>query len=81
MAALLIIPVFFSSALVPTETMPGWLRIITTDQPMTHAVDALRGLLLGAPMGDHLWLAVLEFGGISSVACLLAGVLFRRSTR
>lgn len=81
LSALLILPVFFSSALVPTDTMPGWLRIVLANQPVSQAVDALRALLLNQPVGDHLWLALVEFGGITVVAGVLAGVLFQRSTR
>jgi ABC-type multidrug transport system permease subunit len=35
LAAIIIIPVFFSSALVPAGTMPPWLRVVTANQPMT----------------------------------------------
>jgi ABC-2 type transport system permease protein len=81
LATLIILPVFFSSALVPTDTMPGWLRIVLANQPGTRTVDALRALLLNQFVGDHLWLALIEFGGITVLAGALAGVLFQRSTR
>ena len=35
LAAIIIIPIFFSSALVPAGTMPPWLRVVTANQPMT----------------------------------------------
>ena len=55
-AALVIIPVFLSNALVPTGTMPAWLRVIAANQPLSQAIDCIRALLAGTPLGDHLGL-------------------------
>jgi ABC transporter DrrB family efflux protein len=38
---------FVSSAFVPTDTMPGWMRIFAENQPMTHVINAVRDLTLG----------------------------------
>jgi ABC transporter DrrB family efflux protein len=38
---------FTSSVFVPTETMPGWLRVFADHQPVTAVTNALRGLILG----------------------------------
>lgn len=38
---------FVSSAFVPTDTMPGWMRIFAENQPMTMVVNAVRDLTLG----------------------------------
>jgi ABC-2 type transport system permease protein len=78
LGALVVIPVFFSSALVPAGTMPSWLRVFTGNQPITQAIDTLRALLAGQPPGDHLWLTIAEFAGIIVIAFTLATVLFRR---
>jgi ABC transporter DrrB family efflux protein len=40
-----------SSAFVPTESMPGWLRIYADASPMTTTVNALRDLFNGNPPG------------------------------
>ena len=80
LAAIIIIPIFFSSALVPAGTMPSWLRVVTANQPVTQAVDTLRALLGNQPPGSHLWLTLAEFGGIVVAAFALAAVLFRRIT-
>jgi ABC-2 type transport system permease protein len=77
--AIIIIPVFFSSALVPAGTMPSWLRVVTANQPITQAVGTLRALLLNQPPGSHLWLTLTEFGGIVVVAFTLAAILFKRT--
>jgi ABC-2 type transport system permease protein len=77
LAAIIIVPVFLSSALVPAATMPSWLRVVTGNQPVTQAIDALRTVLAGQQPGDHLWLALAEFGAIIAVAWALATVMFR----
>src|SRR5580693_1760918 len=79
LAAIIIIPIFFSSALVPPGTMPPWLRVVTANQPVTQAVDTLRALLLNQPPGSHLWLTLTEFGAIIVVAFTLAAILFKRT--
>jgi ABC-2 type transport system permease protein len=50
---------FISSAFVATESMaavPAW---IAEHQPFTPIIDTLRALLLGTPMGDSWWIALL----------------------
>ncbi|HEY1626769.1 MAG TPA: ABC transporter permease, partial [Streptosporangiaceae bacterium] len=51
LGAVIIIPVFFSGALVPASTMPAWLRVVTANQPITQAIDTLHALLAGQPAG------------------------------
>lgn len=38
---------FVSSAFVPTETMPDWMRVFADNQPMTLVVNAVRDQTLG----------------------------------
>jgi ABC transporter DrrB family efflux protein len=40
---------FASSAFVPTQSMPGWLRAFAEHQPVSLIVNAVRGLLLNQP--------------------------------
>ncbi len=75
LAAVVIIPVLLSSALVPTATMPSWLRVVTANQPVTQAIDTLRALLAGQPPDSHLWLTLSEFAAIIIVASTLATAL------
>jgi ABC-2 type transport system permease protein len=68
-------PLFFgSNALYPVDIMPGWLRAISAVNPLSHQVDALRGLLLGTP--SNLWqdfaiLIVAAALGITAASSLL----------
>lgn len=78
---ILILPIFFSSAFVPTATMPGWLRVVADNQPMTHATDAVRALLLNQPVGDHVTATLLWFCGLTVVCVAGAGALFKARTK
>jgi len=77
---ILILPIIVSSAFVPTQTMPKWLQVFANNQPITQAIDAVRALLLGQPVGDHVRLTLIWFVGIIVVAYIAASVLFRRRT-
>ena len=39
---------FLSNAMVPTATLPGWLKAFTRNNPVSHIVDGCRYLLDGA---------------------------------
>ncbi|GAA3996986.1 ABC transporter permease [Streptomyces plumbiresistens] len=68
-------PLFFgSNALYPVSLMPGWLQAISTVNPLSHQVDALRGLLIGTPAHLTLDFAVLIVAaalGITAASSLL----------
>ena len=44
---------FLSSAFVTPTTMPSGLRWFADNNPYTHLIDTLRGLLDGGPIGSH----------------------------
>lgn len=68
-------PLFFASnALYPISLMPGWLQGLSTVNPLTYEVDALRGLLLGTPSHLALDLAVLVLAvavGVTAASALV----------
>ncbi|HSG05773.1 MAG TPA: ABC transporter permease, partial [Nitrospiria bacterium] len=39
--------IFLSTALVPFEAMPGWMAFLAKFNPMTYAVEAIRGMIIG----------------------------------
>jgi ABC-2 type transport system permease protein len=76
----IMMPLFFASnALYPTALMPGWLQVIATVNPLSHEVDALRGLLLGTP--DHLWVDFAVMGGAAVLGIVVAARLLDRLAR
>jgi ABC-2 type transport system permease protein len=69
---------FVSSAFVPTESMPGPVRVFAENQPVTSIVDAIRNLLTGQPIGSDIWVALAWCVGILVVAYVFAMIAFRR---
>ncbi|GAA4246581.1 ABC transporter permease [Dactylosporangium darangshiense] len=72
---------YASSAFVPIDTMPTWLRGFAGNQPVTPIVESLRGLLLDQPVGTAPWRAVAWCCGIMLAAAAAASILFRAKTR
>jgi ABC-2 type transport system permease protein len=54
---LILLPLL-SSAFTPIHSMPGWFQPIAQYQPFTPAIETLRSLLLGTPIGHNGWLAI-----------------------
>jgi ABC-2 type transport system permease protein len=71
---------YLSSAFVPTTSMPAFLQIFAEHQPMTPVSNALRALLLGLPVGNSLWVAVLWWLGLTILGYLVAVQLYARKT-
>ncbi|MFD6755135.1 MULTISPECIES: ABC transporter permease [Micromonospora] len=67
-----------SSAFVPVETMPRWVRGFAEHQPVTPVIESLRGLLLDTPVGSAPAHALAWFLGILALGVVLSAVLFRR---
>lgn len=74
---LLFLP-YVSSAFVPVDTLPEWLRGFAEYQPVTPVIESVRALLMGTDPGSAPLLAVAWCGGLIVVAVVLAAVLFRR---
>lgn len=69
---------FISSAFVPTDTMPSVLRAFAENQPLTHVINAMRSWLVGTPLGDDGWLAVIWLVAIIIVSIPITSWLFKR---
>ena len=71
---------FASSAFVPTQSMPGWLRAFAEHQPVSLIVNAVRGLLLNQPDAVMIWQALAWCVGILVVFIPLAVWEYGRRT-
>lgn len=71
---------FISSAFVPTDTMPAGLEAFAENQPVSLVINAMRSWLVGTPMGNADWQAVLWCIGIIAVCLPVATYMFRRRT-
>lgn len=50
---------FASSAFVQSAYLSGPLKAFAENQPITQVIEAVRALMLGTPIGNHGWLAVM----------------------
>jgi oleandomycin transport system permease protein len=78
---MIILPLtFVSTTFVPVETLPGWLQAFAKVNPITHIVDATRGLMLGDPfpVAEPLLYSLLWIAGITIVFAPLAIMQYRR---
>jgi ABC-2 type transport system permease protein len=71
---------FASTAFVPGDSMTKFLRPFAENQPITHVIEAIRALMLGTPIGNHAWMAVIWCLGILAVTVPVATLLFKRKT-
>ncbi|WP_448334319.1 ABC transporter permease, partial [Streptomyces sp. DSM 41534] len=73
-------PLFFASnALYPVDIMPTWLRWLSTVNPLSYEVNALRGLLIGTPTQWAVDIGVLVAAAVLGIA--VASTLLRRLVR
>jgi len=74
----LIMPLFFASnALYPIKLMPPFLQTIAVLNPLTYAVDAVRGLLISGEVANIPadFVSVIIF---DAVVFIVASISFRR---
>lgn len=78
--SLMVFPLtFVSSAYVPADSMPGWLRVAADHQPVTAMVDAVRGLCLGDATASQVTAALAWSAALIAAFAPLAVARFRRS--
>jgi len=61
-----------SGAFFPVGLLPGWVGWLSRVQPLTPALDLMRGLLVDGPVRDGEWTAALKLGGFAVVLLPLA---------
>ncbi|MQA08830.1 MAG: ABC transporter permease [Pseudonocardiaceae bacterium] len=69
---------FASSAYVPLDGLPVWLRAVATVNPLTYAVDASRNLALAMPVGTGVLSAVAASAALLAVGAFAAVRGFRK---
>jgi ABC-2 type transport system permease protein len=69
---------FISSAFVPTDTMPGPVRVFAENQPVTSIVNTIRDLFTQQPVGNDSWTALAWCVGILVVAYPAAMATYHR---
>jgi len=73
-----IMPLFFlSGAIYPVQTLPPWLKVIVSLNPVTYGVDLMRGPVLGV-FQFSVFLDLIYITGFGIIMGMLAVFLFRR---
>ena len=70
---------FVSPAFAPVETMPGWMRFLAELNPVTHAIDAVRGDVLGTAWAIDTVVALGAATGLGLLVSLRPGALRKNS--
>jgi ABC transporter DrrB family efflux protein len=71
---------FASNAIVPVDTMPGWLQDFARNQPLSVTVSAVRALLEGGAAAHYVWQALAWAAAIFGVFFTLSIWLYRNAT-
>ncbi|MFD0850987.1 ABC transporter permease [Actinomadura adrarensis] len=75
---LILLP-FLGSGFVPTDSMPTILRWFAEYQPFTPIMETVRGLLLGAPIGNSAAIATAWCTGLTALGYLWAKNIFNKN--
>ena len=76
---LIIMPLSFASnVFVPAASLPNWMQTFVAWNPLTHLVQAMRGLFLGTPMGESVYWTLAWCVGLVAVFLPLAMRAYRR---
>lgn len=70
---------FFNTGFVPVGAYPIWLQDVVANQPMSCAVEAMKGLSLGGPVADSLWKTLAWSVGMVGIFMVPAVVGYRRA--
>jgi len=58
--------------------MPGWLQAFVKVNPISQLVDAMRGLMIGGPVAEHVLWTLVWMAGLLVVFAPLAVRAYRR---
>ncbi len=82
MATVILLPLTFgSSAFIPPANLPAALRWWSSINPISHLADAVRALLLGTPVGPHVWVTLAWAAAVTACFAPLAVRAYARRIR
>jgi ABC-2 type transport system permease protein len=71
---------FFSTGFVPLDQYPRWLQPAVAHQPMSYAVEAMRGLSLGGPVLTPMIAMLLWSAGIAGGCAIPMAIGYRKAS-
>jgi ABC-2 type transport system permease protein len=75
-----VLAVVFSSGFLPVDQYPRWIQPVVAHQPMSYAIDAMRGLSLGGPVRSPMIATLLWSVGIAAVCVIPTLLGYRRAS-
>jgi len=72
---------FFCTGFVPLQQYPRWIRPVVEHQPMSYAIEAMRGLSQGGPVAWPMAATLLWAGGLVAVCVVPMVVGYRKASR
>jgi ABC-2 type transport system permease protein len=75
-----ILAVVFSTGFLPLDQFPQWIQPVVAHQPMTYAIEAMRGLSMGGPVRWPMIATLLWVAGIIAVCIVPTLVGYRRAS-
>jgi ABC-2 type transport system permease protein len=71
---------FFSTGFVPLNQFPRWVQPVVQHQPVSYAVEAMRGLSLGGPVLTPMVAMLLWSAGIVAACAIPMAIGYRRAS-
>lgn len=75
-----LLAVVFSTGFLPVDQFPKWIRPAVAHQPMTYAIEAMRGLSLGGPVRWPLTATLLWATAVVAICIAPTLVAYRRGS-
>ena len=71
---------FFSTGFVPLDQFPHWIQPVVEHQPVSYAIEAMRGLSLGGPVLAPMVAMLLWSVGIAAACAIPMAIGYRRAS-
>ena len=71
---------FFSTGFVPLDQFPHWIQPVVEHQPVSYAIEAMRGLSLGGPVLAPMVAMLLWSVGIAAACAIPMATGYRRAS-
>jgi len=75
-----ILAVVFSTGFLPVDQYPRWIQPVVAHQPMSYAIEAMRGLSLGGPVRGPMIATLMWSLGIAAVCAAPLLIGYRRAS-
>ncbi|MCV7028976.1 ABC transporter permease [Mycobacterium sherrisii] len=75
-----VLAVVFSTGFLPVDQFPRWIRPVVAHQPMSDAIEAMRGLSMGGPVRAPMIATLVWAAGIAAVCSVPAFIGYRRAS-